>query len=362
MVDSESDDPGTIVVLGMHRSGTSLVSRMLEAGGVYFGAPEDLAPPATDNVRGFWEHLGIRAVNDALLARLGGDWRCPPESNDGTCDRSNDDLRERARTIVEDLGAASPLRAWKDPRTTLVLPFWRSLLGDRLRPVLCVRHPASVAASLEARDAMPSVLARFLWQEYGARAVADLAGLPVVVVGYEEVLRDPVGQSVRLAAALSTADRPVDADAMVGAVEPALAHHHPSNDRVSTEDGEHVALFAALGACAADRRAWESLRPTFPGRSVVFDEMMRDSARLAARLSELRNVFHHRDREAELILESANALGREVRELQESRRALERLLDSRREPEPRGRLERAWRWARGFARRPARKRRLGLDA
>ncbi len=329
-MEPESTAHGTIVVMGMHRSGTSLTSRMLEAGGVYFGAPEDLAPPAEDNVRGFWEHLEIRAINEELLVRLGGDWRSPPASHDGLADDANDDLRERARAVLCDLSRVSPLTGWKDPRTALVLPFWRSLLGHAMHPILCVRHPRSVAASLERRDGMPPVLARFLWREYSARAVADLGEAPIIVA-YEEVLRDPVGQSARLATALAPSVGNLDAEAMVDVVEPELSHWDLSKDGLLAAERDGCEdVFAQLRECGDGRRAWATVRSKAPARDDVFCAMMRDSAQLASRLGVLENSLLHRQRETELMRESLDAQGREIEELRASQRSLEQ------------RLQRAW--------------------
>lgn len=358
-MDPESTAPGTIVVLGMHRSGTSLISRMLEAGGVYFGAPEDLAPPAEDNVRGFWEHLEIRAINEELLARLGGDWRSPPPSNERLADDANDDLRERARDVLRDLSRVSPLTGWKDPRTTLVLPFWRALLGRAMHPVLCVRHPRSVAASLERRDGMPLVLARFLWREYSARAVADLGQVPVIV-SFEEVLRDPLDQSARLAAALAPTTGDLDAEAMVDVVEPELSHYDLSNDGdVATEGDGCEEVFAQLRECGDGRRAWANVRSKAPERDEVFGAMMKDSARLASRLSVLENTLLHRERETDLMRESIDVLRPEIEELRAARRALEERLA----PDSDGGRRLGWAraWKRLFSERGVRKSSVEVD-
>ena len=64
-----------IVVLGMHRSGTSALSRLLTFHG--FSQPNDLMPPKKDNPKGFWESVGCQILNDTILASLGGAWDDP---------------------------------------------------------------------------------------------------------------------------------------------------------------------------------------------------------------------------------------------------------------------------------------------
>ena len=71
--------PVVVCVLGMHRSGTSLLARLLNIAGIELGAASSLARPAEDNPRGFWEHEELRKTNDALLQVFGGSWMDPPE-------------------------------------------------------------------------------------------------------------------------------------------------------------------------------------------------------------------------------------------------------------------------------------------
>ena len=68
-----------ICVLGMHRSGTSLLARILNLIGVDLGPDEVLTTePVADNPKGYWEHHEITAISDAILKRHGGSWDEPP--------------------------------------------------------------------------------------------------------------------------------------------------------------------------------------------------------------------------------------------------------------------------------------------
>src|SRR5262245_46357503 len=67
-----------ICVAGIHRSGTSMITRLLHCCGVSLGAADDLLPAAPDNPAGFWENRRFLAVNDMLLMALGGSWSAPP--------------------------------------------------------------------------------------------------------------------------------------------------------------------------------------------------------------------------------------------------------------------------------------------
>ena len=73
------ETPTVVCVLGMHRSGTSVVSRMLNLLGVYLGPEQAMCPAGHDNRKGYWEHQGLVMLNDAVLARYGGRWDLPPD-------------------------------------------------------------------------------------------------------------------------------------------------------------------------------------------------------------------------------------------------------------------------------------------
>lgn len=71
-------EPVVVYVAGMHRSGTSMVARMIYNCGVYLGPEPDLTHPTPDNERGLWENLDFMNLNNALLKELGGIWDAPP--------------------------------------------------------------------------------------------------------------------------------------------------------------------------------------------------------------------------------------------------------------------------------------------
>ena len=71
--------PRVVCVLGMHRSGTSLLTRVLNLLGVGLGPEGHLMPADKFNPKGFWEHHGIVNLNDEILETLGGTWRFLPK-------------------------------------------------------------------------------------------------------------------------------------------------------------------------------------------------------------------------------------------------------------------------------------------
>ncbi len=173
-------DPRSLVcVTGMHRSGTSLATRALELLGVSLGAPEGLLPPGPDNPAGYFENKAIQELDDELLAHLGGSWDQPPTLIDRWAhDPQLDAFRARAAAaLVADFGPASagartgPLIGFKDPRVSLLLPFWRTVVSVRTT-VVVVRAPTEVAASLARRNGIEPPQASLLWLRYVLAAAA----------------------------------------------------------------------------------------------------------------------------------------------------------------------------------------------
>src|SRR5262245_51591182 len=101
--DGSSDSArGRIVcVLGMHRTGTSVVARLMNLLGIDLGAEEHLLGPQPDNPKGFWEYQPILDLNEEILGRLGGNWHEPPPLPPGWETAAEfADLRQRARDLV----------------------------------------------------------------------------------------------------------------------------------------------------------------------------------------------------------------------------------------------------------------------
>ena len=67
-----------VAIVGMHRSGTSMVAKLLQQAGLNLGEEADLMPPAAENPEGFYEHLEFVRLNDEVLNIAGAGWDCPP--------------------------------------------------------------------------------------------------------------------------------------------------------------------------------------------------------------------------------------------------------------------------------------------
>src|SRR5438874_13691085 len=122
-----------IAIAGMHRSGTSMVARLLRQCGVDLGPADQLLPPQADNPEGFWEHPAFVTLNDDILTAAGGSWNVPPTAP--VAADALEPLRARAAALPAEIGLTEP-RGWKDPRTSLTLSLWAAVFPD-LRAVVC---------------------------------------------------------------------------------------------------------------------------------------------------------------------------------------------------------------------------------
>jgi hypothetical protein len=188
-----------LVVIGMHRSGTSAVTGAIAALGFHGVATGDRLSPHDSNPE-HWESLSILLHNDAILADLGGTWDAPPDFAPGW--EADERLPAKA-TASELLAAAYPrpgASVWKDPRACLLLPYWRDVLGAPMAAVLVWRSPLAVARSLWRRDGLPIPYGVALWERYNRSALANLTATDVFVLDYDRMIEDPAGSLAGLIA------------------------------------------------------------------------------------------------------------------------------------------------------------------
>jgi hypothetical protein len=191
-----------LFVLGMHRSGTSTVTRLLNMGGAYFG-PEGVSNGADEgNLKGFWERVDVRAACDGLLQESGFDWW---KVAGFSLDRIPEPVRARhVRSLGRIILELDAHRPWvvKEPRLSLLFP----LVRPALELPVCVhvtREPLEVARSLETRNGFPAPAGLALWELYTIRSFEASAGLPRLLVRYEDMMSAPVDAFAGLVGQLS---------------------------------------------------------------------------------------------------------------------------------------------------------------
>jgi hypothetical protein len=190
----------------MHRSGTSLISRVANLLGVDLGPERRLRPGDPANPKGFWEYAPFLHVNNRLLWRHHGSWKAPPSLPSGWHRSARVlDQRLRARFYAARDFRGSELWGWKDPRTCLTLPFWQHLFPD-LTYVVCFRNPVDVARSHERRDGFDFATGIDLWLRYMDEVMRHTADSPRLFVSYDELFDDPAAPVQSLAEFLERSD------------------------------------------------------------------------------------------------------------------------------------------------------------
>jgi hypothetical protein len=224
-----------VCVSGMHRSGTSIVARLVQILGVSLGSLDELLEAGPDNTAGYWEHAAIKELDDEVLAALGGSWDQLPVLEPGWADSSTlDPFRTRARAI---LGATfgdvhHGIVGFKDPRLSILLPFWRTV-ADIDTSIVLVRDPDEVSRSLAKRNGFTEPHSSLLWLRYLLAAITNDPGH--LLLTQTEIFSDLPGTLKKLAEHL---DLPAPSTAMLddatAHLQPELRHHH-SVARLSTE-------------------------------------------------------------------------------------------------------------------------------
>jgi glycosyltransferase involved in cell wall biosynthesis len=302
-----------ILVLGPHRSGTSVAAATLPALGADLGL--DTLYANDENAKGFFEHPRVIAFNDRALARIGAAW------DDLACDGAArlaaagldrgalDDLVTDGVAMIGEIFPDAPLAAIKDPRLCLLLPLWARILGQagyEPRDILqlhVTRDPYETARSqvLRAR-ATPDFYdigrdmaeGAALWlghagQALDALALPGLAGGPAVMVRHADLLARPAAMLDQIAAAFGVTPDPAARARFAGDfVDPRLYRSKVT---------------------PADRAEADTALPMLPGFATALDRLA-DTALTPAAAAPARALFRAPETGAALNGLAAAALGR----------------------------------------------------
>jgi len=181
-----------ILVLGMHRSGTSALSHLLTELGA--DAPANLMSPNEDNPKGYFESMPLYLLHDALLASAGSSWddyRPLPEG--WAASPKADEFHQKLKEAVLAEYGGSGFFIMKDPRVCRLVPFWRALLDDMQVEPLFIhthRHPLEVASSLQKRNGFDPGYGHLVWLRHILDAEAGSRGQKRSFTSYDRILDD----------------------------------------------------------------------------------------------------------------------------------------------------------------------------
>ena len=210
-----------LVVTGMHRSGTSAVSMVLESLGVDFGPHEAFYAADEWNPRGYFERTDVIDVNSRLLTgvpRTTGRLTAAASQVLYLLVASRDQARrreQRLRPELETVAARLAGRAAKDPRFCLTLGAWASHVT---RTVVVLRHPSAVVASLARRQRIPKRLGYRFWDRHAEGLLASTT-MPTCFVDFDRLSMDPDERRIELRRLVAFLDADLDGDSASTAFE-----------------------------------------------------------------------------------------------------------------------------------------------
>lgn len=307
-----------IIVLGMHRAGTSAVTRVINLMGAAIGSSTVVGGPAFDNEKGFWERTDVSKLNDDLLGGCGGTWDDVSAVDPAVFSAwESADHRRRANTILADLETRRP---WviKDPRLCLTLGFWRPLLEAPIY-VFPYRSPIEIARSLAARNGLSMSHGVALWERYTLSALELAVDAPRVGISYPDLIDDPIDTVRRLYEALQAAGatglRHPHEREIVGFVDGRL-HHQQDSEQLGRVllNAQQKQLAAALADGSA--LGW----PQVPALSQSADDILQHvhAQRLLRRDLAERDTALDESRESQrALVQARDERGRELSALRE---------------------------------------------
>lgn len=202
-----------IVVLGMHRSGTSAITRGLQVLGVNLG-DRMMSSVEGNNAKGFWEDIDLNALNIKMLSAIDSDWHhlAAIDSIDVEFLHKQGYFLQAVELIRQKF-CSTPIFGFKDPRVAKLLPFWKGVFSHcqfDVHYVIALRHPLSVVKSLAKRDGFEAEQSYLLWLGHVIASLTDTAGDKRVFVDYDRLMQSPERELDRTAKALELEVNPIE--------------------------------------------------------------------------------------------------------------------------------------------------------
>lgn len=245
-----------IVVVGMHRSGTSAISGLLAELGVFMGSSL-FAPQEGVNEKGFFENSLLVDINDRLLDESLLSWDHPLALT--LAEEQQPHLsayQNEAKLIIEKDYRGKLLWGMKDPRTSLLLPFWLKTFKDlniSANFILMLRHPMEVFGSLKKRDGFSLQKAMHLWLNYTLSSYFGSLQQPSVILRYEDLLNTPETCAKRIFETFSLGE--LDSVASQSFIDKKLQNQHSLNVPNDRLVNLAMTVYLELGKSVIDHNA-----------------------------------------------------------------------------------------------------------
>lgn len=288
-----------LIVLGMHRSGTSAIAGVLAQMGS--DLPKELMPPTDANPKGYFESIKAYRLNDDLLMSAGSSWDDSAAFNAEWYESPRfPEYRARAAKVIEEEFGGSGFFVMKDPRMCRLLPFWQQVLADLdvgPRYVCIHRHPREVASSLTRREGWPETVGLLLWLRHVLEAEAGSRGQSRVFVSYDGLLSDWRATVARIGEGLGLS-WPRHPDNAAGDIEEFLSgelrHFRAANETMPRHSlafawvaraYEVFERWAADGEQADDHTELDAIKVAFDEASPLLEVIAQEARGLQAKLA-----------------------------------------------------------------------------
>ncbi|WP_163859864.1 hypothetical protein [Paenibacillus elgii] len=184
-----------ICILGMHRSGTSVLTRAINLLGVDIGPSEQIIQPlAGNNPEGFWEHLGVVEIHEKILQFFSSYWdTASPLPERWWQSKDIEPYKADLKKIISEQFLDKEIWSWKDPRTCLMLPLWQEILNElqlEINYVISLRNPLDVANSLVRRDNFSIDKSLGIWTLYTLSALYWTIDAKRTIIQFDDLLEN----------------------------------------------------------------------------------------------------------------------------------------------------------------------------
>ncbi|MFT4517926.1 MAG: GT2 family glycosyltransferase [Halioglobus sp.] len=272
-----------LIVLGMHRSGTSAFTGILDILGVNLGSK--MLETQADNPKGFFENKFVVLANDCILDTLQMSWDDTfPLPSNWTETFNDTQLVKDIQTFLREDMVEGQLCALKDPRLSRLLPLWLPLFAaEDVSPhiALVIRHPLEIAQSLHSRNGFSTEKSLLLWMQHMLDAERNTRHLPRGFVKFESLLQAPeeTVEKVFLSTGLQllpSSDK--SSDELAQFLDGNLRHHTFSEQELDSQCFKTVADYYRLlcqiakqgEARPQDLQAIDALRAQFETSQALF--------------------------------------------------------------------------------------------
>jgi glycosyltransferase involved in cell wall biosynthesis len=225
-----------VVVLGMHRSGTSVLTGLLSILGCYTGF--DLMKPTEDNPKGYFENNKIYMLNKKILEENNASWDDYNFIlNNISVEKYKVYVKEAKKVLEEELKYVEKT-VIKDPRLCVLFPIWKQALNDlgiQIKIIFAYRNPLEVAYSLKQRDAIPLEKGIMLWSHYFFQAEKHSRGYARIIVKYNDDFMNMEKLLDYLGGFLTTNITKEMGNDANDLYSPKLKHHHLQFNNISND-------------------------------------------------------------------------------------------------------------------------------